>query len=215
MRIVILGSSLDAICVAHTLFDLSSEFEIQIITERAEIGLMGEVPGIISSWPPCSSAWISEMASQTPTKTSTAVRGSWFVKALGIQLSKRGCKFHLRTRIINNTETEIKFVGAGSLGEAQIPFDHLLDMRTKEQGHAKWYGIVCRTEDTPESAYTGQRSDGTTEAWSTDNLHGNKAALQEMIWAGSDPTSYISSAIMSGIQIAHEVADTIIHPIEQ
>jgi len=215
MRAIILGSSLDAICAAHVLLDSSSNIEIQIITERAEIGLMGEIPGLISSWPPCSPDWISEMASQAPNHTSTAVRGSWFVKALGIQLSKRGCQFHLKTRVTKITETEVHVIGAGNLAKGKVVFDHLLDFRPNEQSNTIWHGIVCRTEDTPEYGISGERSDGTTEVWTKHKPQGNKTSLQEMTWFGTDPSLHISSGVTKGMRIANGIVDKIIHPIEQ
>ena len=57
------------------------------------------------------------MGSQTPEPTSEAVRASWFLKVMGIQLAKRGCLFHLRTRIVTIFEDRIDFVGAGPIGE--------------------------------------------------------------------------------------------------
>lgn len=89
-RLVILGDNLASLCGANHALDMNPEMEIQIITERAEIGLVEEIPGLLSSWPPCPTHWISEMGSQTPEPTSKAVRGSWLQKAMGIQLAKRG-----------------------------------------------------------------------------------------------------------------------------
>ena len=80
--IVILGDSLSTLCIGHHILDVAPEAEVSIVTERAEIGLIGEVPGLIPSWPPCPPHWISEMSSQTPTPSSTAVRGSWFLLSL-------------------------------------------------------------------------------------------------------------------------------------
>lgn len=214
-RIAILGDSLAALSAAHRMLDKISEADIHIITERAEIGLTGEVPGLTSSWPPCSPHWISEMASQTPNEESTAVRGSWFLKALGIQLSKRGCTFHLRTRVTATSEAEVHFVGAGPMGSSMIPFDHLLDLRPAGQEPAQWHGLVCRTEDAPEVNLSGNRSDGTTEVWAKEALERNKTTLQEMTWIGDDPAAFISEEVEVGMQLAQTIVDTIIHPVEQ
>jgi len=215
-RITILGDSLAALSAAHHMLDKIPEADIHIITERAEIGLIGEVPGLISSWPPCSSHWISEMASQTPNEESTAVRGSWFLKALGIQLSKRGCTFHLRTRVTATSEAEVHFVGAGPMGSSTIPFDHLLDLRPASQELTQWHGLVCRTEDSPEAKLSGNRTDGTTEVWAKEAPERNRIALQKMTWIGEDPTSFITKEVEVGMQLAQTIVDTIIiHPVEQ
>ena len=58
--ITILGDSLAALAAAHHVLDTTPEADINIITEKAEVGLIGEVPGLISTWPPCPSHWISE-----------------------------------------------------------------------------------------------------------------------------------------------------------
>ena len=166
--IAILGDSLRSLSVGHHILDAAPEAEISIITDRAEIGLIGEVPGMISSWPPCPPHWISDMSTQTPTPSSTAVRGSWFLKAVGIQLSKRGCTFLLRTRVTTTSDKEARFVGGGPMGSGAIKADHILDLRNTSPESKRWYGFVCRTDDSPESAVSGERTDGTTEIWAQD-----------------------------------------------
>jgi len=213
--ITILGDSLSALCVGHQLLDLAPESEVNLITARAEIGLIGEVPGLISSWPPCPPHWISDMSSQTPTDSSTAVRGSWFLKALGIQLSKRGCTFHLRTRVTTASEKEVRFVGAGSMGNGAIQTNHLLDLRQTSQKSARWHGFVCRTEDATRTSVFGDRSDGTTEVWSREIPESNGISLQEMTWAGEQPSTFISGEVELGMKLAKTIVDTIIHPVEQ
>ena len=214
-RIAILGESLSSICAAHHLLDLLPEVDIHLISERAEIGLMGEIPGLISSWPPCSSHWISDMASQTPNKSSTAVRGSWFLKALGIQLSKRRCTIHLRTRVTTVSGNAIHFVGAGPMGSSTLTVDHMLDLRSTGPQPTQWFGIVYRSEDTPLSDVIGRRSDGTAEVWSTNKKERNLKALQEMTWYGEDPESFITNEVETGKYLAEKIVDTIIHPVEQ
>ena len=213
--ISILGDSLRALCAAHHILDSNSEAEVFIITNRAEIGLAGEVPGIIPSWPPCPPHWISDMFSQTPTPTSTAVRGSWFLKSLGIQLSKRGCTFLLRTRVTSAKGKEVTFVGAGPLGKGTHQTDHLLDLRTDGEETARWYGFVCRTEDAPQKDVIGHRSDGTTEVWVKGARESNCTSLQEMTWQGVHPSAFISQGVQSGLELAQDIIDTIIHPVEQ
>ena len=213
--IAILGDSLRALCVGHHILDVSPEAEVSIITDRAEIGLIGEVPGMISSWPPCPPHWISDMSTQTPTPSSTAVRGSWFLKAVGIQLSKRGCTFLLRTRVTTTSDKEARFVGGGPMGSGAIQADHILDLRNTSQESKRWYGFVCRTDDSPESAVSGERTDGTTEIWAQEKPEPNGISLQEMTWTGGHPSDYISGEVQSGIQLAQTIVDTIIHPVEQ
>ena len=53
IRLVILGDNLASLSGANHALDMYPEMEIQIITERAEIGLVEETPGLLSSWPPC------------------------------------------------------------------------------------------------------------------------------------------------------------------
>jgi len=213
--ITILGDSLSALCVGHQLLDLAPETEVCLITDRAEIGLIGEVPGLISSWPPCPPHWISGMSSQTPGTSSSAVRSSWFLKALGIQLSKRGCTFLLRTRVTTTSEKEVKFVGAGPLGNGAIQTDHLLDLRQTSQKSARWHGFVCRTEDATQTSVFGDRSDGTTEVWSREKPKPNGISLQEMTWVGEQPSAFISGEVELGMKLAQTIVDTIIHPVEQ
>ena len=212
--IIILGDSLSALCAGHRLLDLAPEAEVRLITDRAEIGLIGEIPGLISSWPPCPLHWISDMSSQTPTTSSTAVRGSWFLKALGIQLSKRGCVFLLRTRVTTTSEKEVRFVGAGPMGNGAIQTDYLLDLRQHNQA-ARWHGFVCRTEDSTRSNIFGDRSDGTTEIWSRERPESNGTSLQEMTWDGEQPSTFITEEVELGMELAQTIIDTIIHPVGQ
>ncbi|MEC7708102.1 MAG: hypothetical protein VYA39_00060 [Candidatus Thermoplasmatota archaeon] len=213
--ITILGDSLGALCAGHHILDASSEAKVCIITDRAEIGLIGEVPGLISSWPPCPPHWISEMFSQTPTSSSTAVRGSWFLKALGIQLSKRGCSFILRTRVTSVTEKEVRFVGAGPLGKGTIQTDHILDLRETDEQTPRWHGFVCKSDDAPPNNISGARPDGTTEVWQRGARENNVFSLQEMTWVGDQPSDYITRGVQLGIGLAQDIVDTIIHPVEQ
>ena len=214
-RIVILGDSLGTLCIGHHILDEAPEADVSIITDRAEIGLIGEVPGLISSWPPCPPHWISDMSSQTPDPSSTAVRASWFLKAMGIQLSKRGCTFHLRTRVTKASEKEAMFVGAGPMGNGSVQADHILDLRHISQKTPQWYGLVCRTEDTPQPTVFGDRPDGTTEIWAREKPDYTGVSLQEMTWDGVHPSTYISDETQLGIQLAQTIIDTIIHPVEQ
>jgi hypothetical protein len=210
IRLIFLGDNLASLSGANHALDLNSEIEIQIITERAEIGLVEETPGLLSSWPPCPAHWISEMGSQTPRPTSEAVRGSWLLKAMGIQLAKRGCIFHLRTRIISVSDNSIHFVGAGPIGEGSLAFDYLLDFCGDTSSQAQWYGAVCRSEDSPDTPRQGSRPDGTTEVWSSQELVKNGKWIQTMIWRGEDPDSFIQDQVEFGKERAESVIETII-----
>ena len=210
IRLVILGDSLASLSSANHVKDLKPEIEIQIITERAEIGLVEETPGLLPSWPPCPAHWISEMRSQTPEPTSDAVRGSWLLKAMGTQLAKRGCIFHLRTRTVAVSSEKIDLVGAGPIGEGSLTFDYLLDFSGDNSSQPLWYGAVCRSEDSPESPRQGSRSDGTTELWSSRELEQNGKWIQTMLWRGEDPNSYIHDQVEMGKERAENVIESII-----
>ena len=88
IKLVILGDNLASLSGANHALDLNPEMKIQIITERAEIGLVEETPGLLSSWPPCPTHWISELGSQTPKPTSKAVRGPGFRRQWGYSWQK-------------------------------------------------------------------------------------------------------------------------------
>ena len=121
--------------------------------------------------------------------------------------------FHLRTRVIDLEDNVLMFTGAGPLASASISYDYILDFRPSHEKEPAWYGAVYRTEDAPESNYSGIRSDGTTEIWSLNKDDRNFDCIQEMTWVGKRPSSYITSEIRTGIDHAQELVDTIIHPI--
>ncbi len=210
IRMVILGDNLASISAAHHSKDFDPEIEIQLITARAEIGLVEETPGLLPSWPPCPSHWISEMGSQTPEPSSDAVRGAWLLKAMGIQLAKRGCIFHLRTRVASISEDRIDFVGAGPIGEGSLPFDFLLDFCGDNGCRTQWYGAVCMSKDSPKSYLQGSRSDGTTEVWSNQELEQNGKWIQTMTWSGENPKSFIQNEVETGKERAENVIESII-----
>ena len=209
-RLVFLGDNLASLSAANHALDLNPEIEILIITDRAEIGLVDEIPGLISTWPPCPAHWISEMGSQTPEPNSNAVRGSWLQKAMGIQLAKRGCVFHLRTRIITISDDSIDFVGAGPIGAGSLSFDYILDFYADNSSHAQWYGAVCRSEDAPGTSLQGSRPDGTTEVWGSHEHEQNGKWIQTMVWRGANPESFIEDQVEMGKERAEYVIETII-----
>ena len=68
MRIAIIGIELSQLVCAHTILDKHSDAEVHLISERAEAGLIGELPGLITQ--PLSNVipneWIGDLGSQTP-----------------------------------------------------------------------------------------------------------------------------------------------------
>ena len=58
-KIALLGGNLLSLSMAHSILDYTDSVEIHIIEEKAEIGLMGEYPGIIKQWPIFPKHWIS------------------------------------------------------------------------------------------------------------------------------------------------------------
>ncbi len=209
-RMVILGDNLASLSAAHHAKDLNPEIEIQLITERAEIGLVEETPGLLPTWPPCPGHWISEMGSQTPEPSSDAVRGAWLLKAMGIQLAKRGCIFQLRTRVASVSDDRIDFVGAGAIGEGSLTFDFLLDFYGDSGRQTQWFGAVCMSKDSPKSYLQGSRSDGTTEVWSNQELDQNGKWIQTMTWSGEDPKSFIQTEVETGKERAENVIKAMI-----
>ena len=97
--IAIIGGNLRSLSSAHCILDNYPEAELHIMEEAAEIGLMGEGPGILARWPITPAHWISELGPQEPNPTSGAIRRSWFEKAMATSLANRGCTFHLKTRV--------------------------------------------------------------------------------------------------------------------
>ena len=96
MRIAIIGIELSQLVCAHTIFDRYPDAEVHLITEHAEAGLIGELPGLITQ--PLSNIipneWIGDLGSQTPTLSDTAVRRSWLEKAMATELVERGANIH-------------------------------------------------------------------------------------------------------------------------
>ena len=209
-NIVVLGDSLTSISAAQALLDKVPKAKIQLVMEKAEVGLIGEAPGLFHNWPPCPPHWIGDLGSQLPKEGSTAVRRSWFEKSLGTSLSRRGCTIHLRTRVNSISKGEIKVVGAGPLGSGEIFYDGLLDFREDDAGLMEWNGYVCITADAPTEGTIGNRPDGTTEVWLAERKSPESKWLQEMTWKGPDPKTSLSNDFDFGIQEANALVDTII-----
>ncbi len=210
--VIILGGNLTALSCAHSILDSCPDVDLHIVEESAEIGLLGEGPGIFSSWPVTPLHWLSSMGSQEPTPDSTAVRRSWLEKAMATSLSSRGCTTHLRTRAASTDTTgNLTITGAGPLGTSQISSDILLDLRENTRSdEISWEGGVCLSVHSPEASTIGRRSDGTTEIWWCGADQIQTSWVQRMSWTGLDPNMSLEDEIARGITTASSTVDTII-----
>ena len=213
-KIAILGGKLSSLSMAHTLLDYTDSVEIHIIDEKAEIGLIGEYPGIISKWPLFPKHWISTFFSQEPSKEDNAVRHSWLVKAMATQLSKRNTIFHLRTRVLENTNNQLKLSGAGYIGRTTILFDNIFDNTQDSEDSELWKGGICLSSHAPNYGIQGKRNDGTIEIWwkKDEDKKCNTQWVQRMKWQGENPEYTIQLQYQRGIELARGYIDTIIHP---
>ena len=79
VKIAIIDIELCQLVCAHKILDNDSNSKIHLISENAEAGLIGELPGLITQ--PFSNTipneWIGELGPQIPTSSDTAVRRSW------------------------------------------------------------------------------------------------------------------------------------------
>ena len=127
MKIAIVGSGIEVFTCGHRLLDKNPDLEIHIFDEKAESGMYGEEPGLFEEWPLIPINWAGSLFSQQPRKNSTAIRYSWFVKALSISLAERGANLHLKTVVKNINSGIIDFYGAGYLANGQMKFDTIID----------------------------------------------------------------------------------------
>ncbi len=215
-RVAIIGANLLAYSTAHALIDKKQALDIHLFTEKAELGLMSEGPGIFERWPPCPKEWISTMGPQGPGGSDTAVRRSWFEKSLGTKLSTRGCTIHLKTRVTSVSGGVVHFVGAGPLGSDLMPFEKILDLREDGKNKPIWQGAVSIQEDSVEADASGIRPDGTTELWWNGKRPPGRKWLQTMEWHGLNPSNSLKENIENGLSEAMELVDTIIqNPLGQ
>ena len=212
-KIALLGGNLVSLSMAHSILDYSSSVEIHIIEDKAEIGLMGEYPGIFNKWPIFPNHWISNLFSQKPSKSDTAVRHSWLLKAMAIQLSKRNTVFHLRTKILENIDNELKLSGAGYMGKTSILFDNVYDNTLQQKNSVLWNGGICLATEAPEYGIQGKRNDGTIEIWWKDDDYyvTNTQWVHKMKWYGINPENTIENHYIKGANLARDYIDTIIH----
>ena len=214
--VAIIGANLLAYSSAHALIDKKQALDIHLFTEKAELGLMSEGPGIFERWPPCPETWISHMGPQEPGESDTAVRRSWFEKSLATRLSTRGCTIHLKTRVTSVSGGVIHFVGAGPLGTDRMSFEKILDLRVLGKDKPIWQGAVSREEDSVEGHASGKRPDGTIELWWNGKRPSGRKWLQTMEWHGLNPVTSLKENIENGLSEAVKLVDTIIqNPLGQ
>ena len=202
MKIAFLDTNLSFLCMAHEILD-NINCEIHFFTEAAEVGMYGEKPGIIDNWPLLRPDWVSPIFSQEPNHQSTAIRQSWFRKAISIALANRNCIFHLRTKVKNVNSSKIEFVGAGFSGSGNLTFDHII---SKQKTPDKvWYGGTL-LEPIPniDNSIIGKRPDSIIEIWSENELPPDINWLQQMQWKGTNPKNSIHSEIDIGMKRAYD-----------
>ena len=134
-RIVILGSSLEALQRGHMSLDENVSAKITIYTEDAEpgfpdIGLFEEIE-LEKSLRCIPGGWLASIPSVVGRKEASAVAYSWLCKAMAIRLGERGAQFQLRTSIlgIDDKHQEISFRGGGRVSSGVDCYDELYDYR--------------------------------------------------------------------------------------
>ena len=198
MKIAIIGSGIEVFTCGHRLLDKNPNFEIHIFDEKAESGMYGEEPGIFDEWPLTPINWVGSLFSQQPQKNSTAIRYSWFVKALSISLAERGANLHLKSIVKSIEKGTIDCSGAGYLGSGQIKFDDVIDFRENNSTKV-WYGGVTISNPTVE--IFGIRPDQTIEVWSQEEkIESNY--IQKMQWRGNNPRYALIDRVNKGIDAA-------------
>ena len=208
MRIAIIGTNLSNLICAHTILDERPDVELHIIDERAETGLMGEGPGLLTGGLEdlLPTDWHHHLGSQQPNHESTALRRSWLEKSIASKLSDRGAVLHLRTHTTIDYEVKkirLAFTGAGPSSEGELVVDHLLSP-TAEIDSIDWFGGV-HNGDLFDSSYKGSRSDGLVEIWwqgEESSQYEGRKWLQLMEWRGADPRTALFDAISRGRALA-------------
>jgi len=209
LTIAIVGIELSQLVCAHTIFDRKPNAELHLISERAEAGLIGELPGLVSQ--PLSnnipSEWLGDLGSQNPSTSNTAVRRSWLEKALATKLVERGANLHLRTTINQNKtklgETAITFAGAGHSSGSTLLSDKVIT-KPENTSSIHWRGGVHNGE-LIGSNHEGHRPDGLVEIWwpaeQQPPLSEGKW-LQLMDWTGEDPSLSLEQEVELGRSLA-------------
>lgn len=204
MRVVIIGTDLSALVCGHSLFDTFPKINLHLLTEHAEIGLMDEGPGILTS--PFEilipKDWVHDLRNQQPSPDTTAIRRSWLERAMASRLAERGAFFHLRTTHIQEEKTGkqfLKLTGAGFDSGSIIEADYILESNSQKSTQL-WKGGVHLGEQNG-TPFEGCRPDGTVEIWwreEEDEPLCQGGWLQEMDWLGEDPQSALAVAIQAG-----------------
>ena len=200
---------LSQLVCAHTIFDLKPDSEIHLISERAEAGLIGELPGLISQ--PLSNyipnEWLGDLGSQIPTTSDTAVRRSWLEKALATKLIERGANLHLRTTIKQNKtklgENTITFSGAGYSSGSTLLVEKIIK-KPANKSSIQWRGGV-HNEELTGSEHEGHRPDGLVEIWWPAEQEPPRSEgkwLQLMDWIGEDPLLSLEQEVELGRSLA-------------
>ena len=208
MRIAIIGTNLSNLICAHTILDQRPGVELHLIDERAETGLMGEGPGLLSGnlEDLLPKDWHHHLGSQQPTNESTALRRSWLEKSIASKLSERGAVLHLRTRTTiedDAVKVRLYLTGAGISSEQELVVDHLLSPIPQMESNA-WFGGV-HNGNLIDSSYEGSRSDGLVEIWwqgDKKSQYDGRKWLQLMEWNGADPRTALFDAISRGRALA-------------
>jgi len=208
LRLAIIGIELSQLVCAHTIFDRYPDAEVHMISERAEAGLIGELPGLITQ--PLSNIipneWIGDLGSQTPTSSNTAVRRSWLEKAMATKLVERGANLHLRTttqRVQTESGESITLSGAGYSSGSILLVEKVIT-KSENKSSTFWKGGV-HNEELNGSDYEGHRPDGLVEIWwpaEQEPPRGNGKWLQLMDWVGEDPTLSLEQEVELGHSLA-------------
>ena len=182
--------------------------EVHLISERAEAGLIGELPGLITN--PLSNTipneWIGDLGSQLPTSSATAVRRSWLEKAMATKLVERGANLHLRTTTqLGKTESgeSITLSGAGYSSGSTLLVEKVIT-KPENKSSSYWKGGV-HNEELNGSDYEGHRPDGLVEIWwpaEQEPPRSDGKWLQLMDWVGKDPALSLEQEVELGHSLA-------------
>ena len=208
MRTAIIGIELSQLVCAHALLDKHPDMEVHLISERAEAGLIGELPGLITN--PLSNTipneWIGDLGSQLPTSSDTAVRRSWLEKAMATKLVERGANLHLRTTTqLGKTESgeSITLSGAGYSSGSTLLVEKVIT-KPENKSSSYWKGGV-HNEELNGSDYEGHRPDGLVEIWwpgEQEPPRSDGKWLQLMDWVGKDPALSLEQEVELGHSLA-------------
>ena len=208
MRLAIIGIELSQLVCAHTILDNHPGAELHLISDRAEAGLIGELPGLITQ--PLSNTipneWIGDLGSQTPTSSDTAVRRSWLEKAMATKLVERGVNLHLRTttqRDQTGSGESITLSGAGYSSGSKLFVEKVIT-KSENKSSTFWKGGV-HNEELNGSDHEGHRPDGLVEIWwpaEQEPPRSDGKWLQLMDWAGEDPSLSLEQEVELGRSLA-------------